>query len=410
MDSYTLAACILTIAVLLAYLNNRFIGMQSEVAIISASSFLSLILIIMERLHIISLHERTSEILVQTDFHHLLLNGMLSFLLFAGAITIDTRELRRNALAIFSLASISTIASTFIVGGLTYYLLPLFGLGLPFIWCLLFGALISPTDPITVLAAFRKMHAPIKLQTCVSGESLFNDGVGIVIFITLYELLTSSAHITIGHIGAIFLRQSIGGIIYGAILGWSATKMLAQIKDHKMLLLITIALVTGGYTFAEVMNISGPLAMVVSGLFVAHCLRYGNITEPAREAVDLFWAVIDELFNAVLFLLIGFELFAIDIYRAELLVMLLAIPLVLLIRLITTSIPLAIIEKIQHTRYHKWLIAWSGLRGGLAVALALSLPPGSARNIILSMTYAIVTFSIIAQGSSIKLFLRKVQG
>ena len=410
MDSYTLAACILTIAVLLAYLNNRFIGMQSEVAIISASSCLSLVLIVMDRLHIISLHERTSEILVQTDFHHLLLNGMLSFLLFAGAITIDPREVKRNALAILSLASISTIASTFIVGVLTYYLLPLIGLSLPFIWCLLFGALISPTDPITVLAAFRKMHAPIKLQTCVSGESLFNDGVGIVIFITLYQLLTTDSHITIGHVGAIFLRQSVGGLIYGTILGWATNKMLSQIKDHKMILLITIALVTGGYAFAEQLNISGPLAMVVSGLFVAHCLRYGNISLSARESVNLFWAVIDELFNAVLFLLIGFELFAIDLYRTELIVMLVAIPLVLIIRIITTSIPLTIIEKIQHIKYNKWLIAWSGLRGGLAVALALSLPPGSARNVILSMTYAIVTFSIIVQGSSIKLFLRKIEG
>lgn len=407
MDSYTLAACILTIAVLIAYLNNRFIGMQTAVAIVSASSLLSLILILIEHFNIINMQTHTAEFLLRTDFHDLLLNGLLSFLLFAGATTINTKSMRSNIAAIFTLASFGTIISTILIGFTAYYLLPFIGLKLPLIWCLLFGALISPTDPITVLTAFKQLHAPEKLYTCVSGESLFNDGVGIVIFITLLELLGSNNSITMSHVGYIFLRQSIGGLAYGAVLGWGTVKLIKNLKDHKMLLLLTIAVATGGYAFAEQLNISGPLAMVVAGLFISHEREYGKMTPEAETALVSFWEVIDELFNAVLFLLIGFELFAININRQEIIAMLVAIPAALIIRMLTTYTPLWILERVQHKKYQKLLIAWSGMRGGLAIALALSLPPGNERNIVLGMTYAIVTFSIIVQGSTIKIFLPK---
>ena len=357
----------------------------------------------MQHTGIADLADKTKNLLIQIDFHNLLMNGMLSFLLFAGSLSIDFSTLKTRQWEIGTLASLSTIASALIVGTLIYYLLPLLGAELPYLYCLLFGALISPTDPIAVLAIFKKIGVPKSLEVCVSGESLFNDGVGIVIFMTLYQLVFNNIPVTWQNVSLLFLEQAIGGIAYGALIGFIAYKLIQQVGGRKMAILITLAVVTGGYSLALAIHISGPLAMVVAGIFVGNKVRKNSKAAKIHDALDMFWEVVDELLNAILFLLIGFELLTIDASNHQLLIVACVIPLVLLIRLITVAIPMKFIQlKRVHEPYTISILTWGGLRGGLAVALALALPPSNHRNLIMTMTYGVVAFAIIVQGLTIK--------
>jgi len=403
MTPYALASVILTLAVLIGYINHRYIKMQSTIAIMVGSLLLSFVFILIQYLGIADIADATKNLLIQTDFHTLLLNGMLSFLLFAGSLSVDFSILKSRKWEIGILASISTVASVLIIGTLTYYLLPIIGITLPYLFCLLFGALISPTDPIAVLATFKKIEAPKNLEVCVAGESLFNDGVGIVIFLTLYQLAFEGVSITWGNVSLLFLEQAVGGIVYGVILGFVAHKLMQTVDDRKMAILITLAVVTGGYTLALATHISGPLAMVVAGIFVGNKVRKNSKEGKTHETLAIFWEVIDELLNAVLFLLVGFELLAINITDHRLLAVVLAIPLVLLVRLITVAVPMKFIQlRRNRDPYLISILTWGGLRGGLAVALALSLPPSKYRDLIMAMTYGVVVFAVIVQGLTIK--------
>jgi len=403
MSAYTIASIIITLAVLFGFINHRFIRLQSTIAIMAGALFLSLILLVLQNLGITDLTQHTRNMLIRTNFHNLLLNGMLSFLLFAGALTIDLEHLKTQKWEIGILASASTICSTFIIGTAIYYGLPLLHLPLPYLYCLLFGALISPTDPIAVLATFKEVGAPKDLEACVSGESLFNDGVGIVVFLTLYSLTFQHTTITLGHVAWLFLEQAIGGMVYGFIIGQITAWLIRQCNDYNMAILITLATVTGGYTFALAIHISGALAMVVAGIIVGNTLRYKIHNKQQTEILTVFWEVIDEALNAVLFLLIGFELLTLNANLSQLAAALLCIPLVLVVRLITVAIPIKLLQFVrEHNPYAVSVLTWGGLRGGLAVALALSLPPSHYRDFILAMTYAVVAFAVIVQGLSIK--------
>jgi len=403
MNAYALASIILTLAVIIGYINHRYIKMQSTIAIMTGSLILSFIFILMQHFGIADIASRTESLLIRTDFHSLLLDGMLSFLLFAGSLSIDFSLLKNRKWEIGILASLSTIASTLLVGTLSYYLLKLCGIPLPFLYCLLFGALISPTDPIAVLAIFKKIGAPKSLEVCVAGESLFNDGVGIVIFLTVYQLAFNHVAITWQNVSLLFLEQAIGGIAYGILLGLIAHHFMGKVNERKMAILITLAVVTGGYTLALAMHISGPLAMVVAGIFVGNKARKNKKENEAQDALEMFWEVIDELLNAVLFLLIGFELLTIHIADYRLFAVVIAIPLVLFVRLITVAIPMKFIQlKRGAEPYTISILTWGGLRGGLAVALALALPPSQYRDLILTMTYGVVLFAVIVQGMTIK--------
>lgn len=403
MDTYTLSSIILTIAVIVGYVNYRYIHMQSTIAIMTASLTISTVFLILQHFGIANVAIKTVKLVNYINFPDLLLKGMLSFLLFAGALTIDFSILKDQKWEIGILASLSTIASALIVGTLVYYLLPLLDLNLPFLYCLLFGALISPTDPIAVLATFKKIGAPKQLEVCVAGESLFNDGVGIVIFATIYSLTFNGTSITFEHVTLLFLKQAVGGIAYGLLLGYITNCLIKSIKDHRIAILLTLGAVTGGYTFALGLGISGPLAMVVTGILVGHKNLRNKEQTKMSKSLDTFWEVVDEILNAVLFLLIGFELLTIQASGLQIVAIIGAIPLVLLVRLVTVSIPMKFIQfKRQHGPYTITILTWGGLRGGLAVALALSLPPSNYRNFILAMTYGIVAFAIIVQGLSIK--------
>ena len=296
-----------------------------------------------------------------------------------------------------------------LVGTLVYYLLSLLGVHLQYIYCLLFGALISPTDPIAVLALFKSLKAPKESSILLEGESLFNDGVGIVIFLTIYQVAFHGVPPTFSSVSLLFLKQAIGGIAYGYILGWITVRLLKPIHDSHMPVLLTLALVTGGYAFAEFLDVSGPLAMVVAGIVIGHLGRSSFLSDNQNNYLEQFWSILDEVLNAILFLMIGFELLLVKISGIELIAGIAVIPLVLLVRFITVAIPMGVMKQ---KKIAYWpmvsLLTWGGLRGGLAVALALSLPAGDYRSIILTMTYCIVVFAIIVQGMTVKPFIRKI--
>ena len=400
MSPYLLASLILTLAALIAYINHQTVKVQMSIAIMAGSLFLSFVLIVLQNAGVTNITQHTKTLLIQTNFHHLLVNGMLSFLLFAGSLSIDFNALKKKKWEIGTLASFSTVASTFLIGFMLYALLPLFNLSLPLLHCLLFGALISPTDPIAVLAIFKEIKAPKNLETCVAGESLFNDGVGIVIFVILYQLTFEGVPITFSEVLKLFLQQAGGGICYGLLLGFIAKQLIMTCKDHRIAILITLALVTGGYNLALLLNISGPLAMVVAGIFVAN-IKSSNTYH--HNTLRLFWEIIDDVLNAVLFLLLGFELLAIHATWAQSIFSILAVFIVLLVRLVTVSIPISFLQhKRQKEPYTITILTWGGLRGGLAVALALSLPPSTYRDLVLTLTFSVVAFAIIIQGLSIK--------
>lgn len=404
MDLYRIASVILTFAIAATYINHRYIKLQTTIAIMASSLILSLILILFGNIGISHLDEELAAALSAIDFHNILMHGMLSFLLFAGALHIDINQLKHQKWEIGVLATISTFVSTLLVGALSYYLLRMLGIEMQFIYCLLFGALISPTDPIAVLGLFKQLDAPKKLDTMVAGESLFNDGVGIVIFLTLYQVaFTSNVEVTVGSVTLLFLQQAVGGIIYGVALGVFGYKLMKPIDNHKVEILITIAMTTGGYALANALNLSGPLAMVVSGIFIGNKGREFHMSKKSRESLDTFWELIDEILNAVLFLLIGFELLLIKTTKQEFIAAVLAVPIVLSSRCITVGIPMSIFKQFKkYLPYTTTILIWGGLRGGLAVALALALPVSKERELILAMTYAVVLFSIIVQGMTIK--------
>ncbi len=401
MSFYAFSATLLMVAVLLGYVNHRFIRMQATIAIMTASLVISLILIVIQHFGLINITSANAFI-QRADFQHLLLDGMLGFLLFAGALGIDYESLKNQKWEIGILASLSTVCSTLIIGLGAYYLLPMIGIEIPLIYCMLFGALISPTDPIAVLATFKKIGAPKRLSACVAGESLFNDGVAIVIFTTLTELAFQGGAVNASSILLLFCKQAIGGLGYGLILGILTCWLIKPIKDSKIIILLTLAMVSAGYSFALWMDISGPLAMVVLGIFMGNHLRKEKSLNLFGE-VETFWEVIDEVLNAILFMLIGFEIMIIRVDAKEFIAILLLIPTVLLVRLITVSVPMKLLQfKRQHLPNTIAILTWGGLRGGLALALALSLPADSEIDPIIAITYGIVTFSVIIQGLTIK--------
>lgn len=403
----SLSICI-SIAIAFTYLNARFVKMQTTSAIMVGSIGLSFILIILDKLGISRFDIQIEDIVSNLHFHNLLINGMLSFLLFAGGLTINWQDFKRERWEIFTLAIFGTLASTVLIAGAVYYLLNLMNIALPFGYCMLFGALISPTDPIAVLAMLTNLKAPKKLSVIIAGESLFNDGVGIVIFITAYQIVFGSKAPTFTETALLFGQQAIGGIIYGALLGYGYTFLIRGLSDIKLHILLTIAIATGGYALAHVLGLSGPLAMVVAGIIIGN--THHKIPHPAQQLMYDFWEIIDELLNAILFLLIGFEILLMRHYYHEFFAIAIAIPLVLLVRTIIVIIPMEFFKRKQHfPKNTTSILIWGGLRGGLAVALALSLPRNIHRDLILSMTYAIVLFSIIVQGTSIKGLVKRAR-
>lgn len=366
-----------------------------------------------------SIIEFARSVVEQVDFDQALMEGMLGFLLFAGALHVDINELRQQKTLILTLAVFGTLLTTILVGGVLYFILPLLGLHLGIWYSLLFGALIAPTDPIAVLGILKRLGVPKSLEIQIAGESLFNDGVGVVIFLAIWSLAGLGGHGEIGggEIALLFLQEAIGGALFGGAIGLLGYWMLKSIDNYQVEVLISLALVFTGYAMAQWFHISGPIAMVVAGLFLGNHGRATAMSDQTRLHVDLFWELVDEFLNAVLFVLIGLEILVLSFVGEYVIAGLIAIVVVLLARFGTVTLPINILRMGRKRellpRYTSRLMTWGGLRGGISVALALSIPvaldgePLAEREVIVAMTYIVVLFSIIVQGLTMGPLLRR---
>lgn len=415
---YTL--CFLSAAaMLIAFINSKFGKMQTTIAITAGALVLSLLIIIAGQNDWFELRHVAMETMTTINFEDFLLKGVLGFLLFAGGLGIKLPNLEDQKWEITVLALGATLISTALIGFALYGFCSLINVPLDLIYCLLFGALISPTDPIAVLAIVKKLDAPKRISTQIEGESLFNDGFGLVIFVTLYSFAFGTEAPTFGSVSMLFLHEAIGGIVYGYLLGLLFHYLISATDDHSMELLLTIGIPTAGYTFAQVLGVSGPLAMVISGIMIGNWTRFVGFSKESEEHLDNFWELIDEFLNGVLFLLIGMSMLLFNFHQEDWLLMGFAVPLVLAARYI--SVKTAYLGFQRYRSYNSWsvkILTWGGLRGGLALAMALSIPSGilvipdksiDVKELLLVMTYSVVVFSILVQGSTIIPMIEKAK-
>ena len=402
MDILNTAAFLITLAALFSYLNHRFVRLPNTIGIMIIALALSFLLLTLGKFGWQELSVHTDRFLRSIDFHEALMQGMLSFLLFAGALHVNINDLREQKVVIGVLATLGVLMSTFIIGSLSWVVLQALNIQLPYIYCLVFGALISPTDPIAVLSILKTARVPKSLETKISGESLFNDGIGVVVFLVLVGLATGGGDVTAVQIGLLFLQEAVGGALFGLVLGLGVYYLLKDVDNYQLEVLLTLSLVMGGYALASQLHLSGPIAIVVAGLLIGNHGRSFAMSEKTRGHLDTFWELIDEILNAVLFLIIGLEVLLLSIKTEYLLAALAVIPLVLFARFISVGAPIAVMSmRRRFTPGVIQLMTWGGLRGGISVALALSLPLGPYREVILALTYAVVIFSIVIQGLTI---------
>lgn len=410
LSPFDAAAILIVLAALLGYLNHRYLHLASSVGLTVMGAIASLLVVGLDRLLPASnLSEQVTQFLAGIDFHATLMEGMLSFLLFAGALHVDWSEMRRGRLPILVLSTIGVLLSTLIVGSGFWVLTSALGLALTPIWCFVFGALISPTDPVAVMGVLKRAAVPPTLQATVAGESLFNDGVGVVVFSILLAAAVGIEPFSAGHAAQAFLVEAGGGILLGLAAGWIGFRAMRSIDEYNVELMITLAIVMGGYSFAQWLHVSGPVAMAVAGLLIGNAGVALAMSDTTRDHVLKFWALIDELLNAILFLLIGLEVIAISPDPRLLVAGALAIPLVLAARAASVGAPLfAMRPLVSMGRLAMPTLIWGGLRGGISIALALSLPEGPFRTVILAATYVIVLFSVIVQGSTISRVVQRL--
>ena len=417
-----IVAVCLVITAILAYLNHRFIGLPTTIGVMAAAMAISLCFVGLDALGFAySLRQYEESLLRSIDFTDVLMEGMLSLLLFAGALHVNLADLKANRWSVGALAVFSTLLSTLVVGYGMWFVLPLAGLHLPLMYCLLFGALISPTDPIAVMGLMKFAGAPKKLEVLIAGESLFNDGVAVVIFSLMLAMLQSGVTPQPGHglellvqeagggllLFELLLREAGGGLLFGAMLGYVTFFLLRSVDSHQVAVLLTLAAVVGGYALAHTLRVSGPLAMVVAGLIIGNQGRALAMSDSTRRYLDMFWELVDEILNAMLFVLIGMEVLLLAFSVNELTGAVVAIVVTLFARLVSVGMPVAALQRVFKLPAGSWkVLTWGGLRGGISVALALSLPVGPDRDTVVALTYCVVVFSILVQGLSIGAVVR----
>ena len=403
MELFNIITILVVVSAAFAYINERFVKLPYTIGAMVITIVMSMVLTIIGWANP-ALTNPLRVLITQIDFSTVLLEILLSFLLFAGALHTNFDQLKVQRGPILAFATIGVLLSTLLIGILMYYMLPFFGLQVGFIPCLLFGALISPTDPIAVLGILKKVGVPKKLETKIVGESLFNDGVGVVIFMTIYAIAQKGVdQITLGEVGILLLEEVGGGILLGVILGFIAYRLLKSIDEYSVEVMITIAIVMGGYMLAQSLHFSGPLAVVVAGLIVGHdTVRDHTMSELTELYVDKFWETWDGLLNGILFVLIGLEILVLPFEKTFLLSGLVAIPVILMARGTALSIPIYFYKKkLEFVPNTGLIMTWGGLRGGISIALALTLSQEMNRDLFLVITYVVVIFSIIVQGLSI---------
>jgi len=404
---------IITILIILsagfAFINTRFLKLPFTIGLMIIAIVFTVGITVVGSFNHYILDE--AKLLIQSiDFETALLDVMLSFLLFAGALhtKLDALKKQKGPIALF--ATIGVVLSTFLIGSMMYYLFLAFNYPIDYIYCLLFGALISPTDPIAVLGILKDANAPKKLETKIVGESLFNDGVGVVVFIVLFKIAQQGLDsMSFGDVGLLFIEEVIGGIVLGLVAGWGAFRLMKVIDHYETEVIITLALVMGISALAHYLHVSGPLAVVVAGIFLGNKAPKIAWSETTHVYVDKFWELLDVLLNAILFVLIGLELLVISMNGDYLIFGLIAIPIALLARYIALAGPVKLFEKkLDFIPKTNLIMTWGGIRGGISIALALSLEPQMERELFLTVTYVIVVFSIIAQGLTIGTLVKRV--
>ncbi|HSS65392.1 MAG TPA: sodium:proton antiporter [Gammaproteobacteria bacterium] len=409
MNILDVAAVLITLSAVFSYLNYRYVRLPSAIGLMLIALCLSLALLGLGKLGLGEVEQTAEAFIRSIDFNRTLMQGMLSFLLFAGALHVNLRDLAAQKWIVSSLATFGTVASTFVVGALYWIFGQALGFDIGFTYCLLFGALISPTDPIAVLGILKSAGAPKSLETKITGESLFNDGIGVVVFIVLLGLVTGGQEPSAENIALLFAEEAVGGIVFGLILGGIAYWMLSRVDNYSVEVLITLAVVMGGYSFAVSIHTSGPIAMVVAGLVIGNHGRRLAMSESTREHLDLFWELVDEILNTVLFVLIGLELLMLELSGKAITAGLIAIPVVLLARFVCVGAPVRLLKfRRSFTPGAIRILTWGGLRGGISVALALSIPAGAERDLILTTTYTVVVFSILVQGLTLGPLVKSV--
>lgn len=406
MGLFTIIAILMTLAALFAWLNHRFIRLPDTIGVMLVALVFSLILIGSGYLGF-DIASDAEGILERIEFDEALLGGMLSFLLFAGALHIDLSELARQKWVIATLASVGLLISTFLVGYASFWIFGALGLEIPLIYCLLFGSLISPTDPIAVLSILKKIGAPKSLESKIAGESLFNDGVAVVIFLILLEIAQGGGEVGAAEIGRLFAVEAVGGAVFGFGIGFVTYWMLKTVDSYQVEVMLTLALVSGGYALASALHLSGPIAIVVAGLMIGNRGRMLAMSETTRRHLDTFWELVDEILNAILFALIGLEILILQLTSSLILAGLVMIPVVIVARFIAVGLPVTLMKKFRaFSPKVVQILTWGGLRGGISVALALALPAGYPREVILTVTYCVVIFSIAVQGLTIGSLVR----
>ncbi len=405
-----IVAILITLTALFSYCNHRFIRLPTAIGVMLIALVLSLILIGLGQFQP-GIIEAAGQMLNQFEFDDALMQAMLSFLLFAGSLHINLNELSDQKGVIASLALAGVVVSMLIFGTLIHFALGWVGLELSYAWCLLFGALVSPTDPIAVLGILKGANVPKSLEIKVAGESLFNDGVGVVAFIVMHEIAVGGRDPSAAHIAELFLEEAVGGAVLGLTLGWVTYRLLKSVDNYSVEVLLTLALVMGGYALASALHTSGPIAVVVAGLLIGNHGRRFAMSDNTRQHLDTFWELIDEVLNALLFVVLGFEVLVLTFTQGLFAAGLLAVPLLLLARWISVSLPILVLQRTRKfSRGVITIMTWGGLRGGISVALALSLPPGPQREMILAITYIVVVFSILVQGLTVKTVVCRAMG
>jgi CPA1 family monovalent cation:H+ antiporter len=405
MDLFTVATILIVLSALFGYANERFLKLPNTIGLM-VIAILFTFGIFASTLINDSVYDLAESIIGQIDFKTVLLDIMLSFLLFAGALHTNFEQLKIQRWPILVFSTIGILMSTFIVATIIYFVFNAIGLDVLYIHCLLFGALISPTDPIAVLGILKSANVPKKLESKIVGESLFNDGVGVVVFLTILNVATGGGEhgeATFVSVATLFLQEVVGGIAIGGILGYVTYRLMKSIDDYDIEVMITLACVMGGSVFAHYIHVSAPLAMVVAGLIVGNdTIRQTSMSAITEQYVDKFWELIDILLNAILFVLIGLELLILSFDGKFIIAGLIAIVIVLLSRYASLLIPvMAFKKKLDFVPGTATIMTWGGLRGGISIALALSLSADMNRDLFLTVTYAVVIFSIIVQGLSV---------
>ncbi|MFC0603265.1 cation:proton antiporter [Winogradskyella pulchriflava] len=410
MEYYSIATILIVLSAAFGYINVKFLKLPITIGLMVITIVFTVVLVGIGQFDD-TLLLKEKAFITSIDFKTVLLDIMLSFLLFAGALHTNFNQLKVQRWPILAFATFGVLVSTFLVGGIMFYLLQLMDLNVEFIYCLLFGALISPTDPIAVLGILKKAGAPKKLETKIVGESLFNDGVGVVVFLTIFAIAAKpGVAVEFSDIATLFGQEVIGGIVLGLLLGWITYKLMKSIDNYEVEVILTLATVMGGTMLAHEFHLSAPLAMVTAGLIVGNdTVRNTAMSETTETYVDKFWELIDVLLNTILFVMIGMEMLVLTLEGKYIYAGLLAIPIILMCRYISLWIPIKFFAKrLDFVPKTNLIMTWGGLRGGISIALALSLTKDMHRELFLVITYIVVVVSIVGQGLTVEPIIKRL--